>query len=136
MRIAIPREPDSEPRVAATPETVKKMKSLGADVAVEAGAGTRSGILDSDYEAAGASLHGSAADAVRDADVVLKVRRPSAEEVAQYKRGAIVGRVVEPGQPRRLSRGDRRGRGIRPRAADDDDRGGHGAGGQGVHNGR
>src|SRR6188768_538062 len=96
MRIAIPREPDSEPRVAATPETVKKMKSLGADVAVEAGAGTRSGILDSDYEAAGASLHGSAADAVRDADVVLKVRRPSAEEVAQYKRGAIVIAMMDP----------------------------------------
>ena len=96
MRIAIPREPDSEPRVAATPETVKKMKSLGADVAVEAGAGTRSGVLDSDYEDAGASLHGGAADAVRDADVVLKVRRPSAEEVAQYKRGAIVIAMMDP----------------------------------------
>ncbi len=96
MRIAIPREPDSEPRVAATPETVKKMKGLGADVAVEAGAGTRSGILDSDYEAAGASLHASAGEAVRDADVVLKVRRPSAEEVAQYKRGAIVIAMMDP----------------------------------------
>ncbi len=96
MRIAIPREPDSEPRVAATPETVKKMKTLGADVAVEAGAGTRSGILDPEYEAAGASLHGSAAEAVGDADVVLKVRRPSAEEVAQYKRGAIVIAMMDP----------------------------------------
>jgi NAD(P) transhydrogenase subunit alpha len=96
MRIAIPRELDSEPRVAATPETVKKMKTLGADVAVEAGAGMRSGILDSDYEAAGASLHGSAAETAGDADVVLKVRRPSAEEVAHYKRGAIVIAMMDP----------------------------------------
>ena len=66
--------------MAATPETVKKMKGLGADVAIEAGAGIKSGILDSDYEAAGASVHASAAQAVADADVVLKVRRPSAEE--------------------------------------------------------
>ena len=78
MRIAIPREAEPEPRVAATPDTVKKMKGLGADVAVEAGAGIKSGILDSDYEAAGASVHASAAEAVSDADVVLKVRRPSA----------------------------------------------------------
>jgi NAD(P) transhydrogenase subunit alpha len=96
MRIAIPREAEPEPRVAATPETVKKMKGLGADVAVEAGAGLKSGILDSDYEAAGASVHGSAADAARDADVVFKVRRPSPEEAAQYKRGAIVIAIMDP----------------------------------------
>ena len=96
MRIAIPREADPEPRVAATPETVKKMKGLGADVAVEAGAGINSGILDSDYEAAGAAIHSSAADAVRDADVVFKVQRPSREEAAQYKRGAIVLAIMDP----------------------------------------
>ena len=96
MRIAIPREADSEPRVAATPETVKKMKGLGAEVAIETGAGSKSGILDSDYEAAGASVHANAAEAVGDADVVLKVRRPSAQEVAQYKRGAIVIAIMDP----------------------------------------
>src|SRR5215204_7377127 len=96
MRIAIPREAESEPRVAATPETVKKIKSLGAEVAVEAGAGVKSGILDSDYEAAGASVHAGAADVVGDADVVLKVRRPSAEEVAHYNRGAIVIAIMDP----------------------------------------
>ena len=96
MRIAIPREAESEPRVAATPETVKKMKALGADVAIEAGAGIKSGIPDSDYEAAGASVHASAAEAVADADVVLKVRRPSAQEAAQYKRGAIVVAMMDP----------------------------------------
>ena len=96
MRIAIPREAESEPRVAATPETVKKMKVLGADVAIEAGAGIKSGILDSDYEAAGASVYANPAEAVSDADVVLKVRRPSAEEAAQYKRGAIVVGIMDP----------------------------------------
>src|SRR5436190_20206531 len=96
MRIAIPREAEPEPRVAATPETVKKMKALGAEVAVETGAGIKSGILDSDYEAAGASVHADAAETVRDADVVLKVRRPSAEVAASYKRGAIVVAIMDP----------------------------------------
>jgi H+-translocating NAD(P) transhydrogenase subunit alpha len=96
MRIAIPREAESEPRVAATAETVKKMKVLGADVAIEAGAGIKSGILDTDYEAAGASVYANPAEAVSDADVVLKVRRPSAEEAAQYKRGAIVVGIMDP----------------------------------------
>ena len=65
MKIAIPAEADSEPRVAATPDTVKKMKALGADVVVQAGAGVKSGMLDADYEAAGASIAQSAADSRR-----------------------------------------------------------------------
>ena len=96
MRIAIPREAESEPRVAATPETVKKMKALGAEVAVEAGAGIKAGVVDSDYEAAGASVHASAAEAVAGADVVLKVGRPSAEDLVHYQRGAIVIAMMDP----------------------------------------
>ena len=88
MRIAVAREADpTEDRVAATPETIKKMKGLGADVAVEPGAGTKSGIPDADFVAAGAAV---AAGAVKDADVVLKVRRPSPSELAGYKKGALV----------------------------------------------
>ena len=57
MRIAVAREADpTEARVAATPETIKKMNALGAEIAVEPGAGTRSGIPDSDYAAAGATV--------------------------------------------------------------------------------
>jgi NAD(P) transhydrogenase subunit alpha len=94
MRIAIPAETDpGEPRVAATPDTIKKMLSLGADVVVERGAGLRSGILDADYEAAGAT---SGSDVARDADVVLKVRRPTAAEVSGYKRGALVLGIMDP----------------------------------------
>jgi NAD(P) transhydrogenase subunit alpha len=94
MKIAIAAEVDpGEPRVAATPETVKKFIMLGADVAVEPGAGVKSGILDSDYAAAGASV---AAGATQGADVVLKVRRPAAEELKAYKRGALVVAIMDP----------------------------------------
>jgi NAD(P) transhydrogenase subunit alpha len=97
MRIAIPAEGDAaEPRVAATPETIKKLKALGADVVVERGAGLRSGILDSEYEGAGASLAASAAEATADADIVLKVRRPDASEASRYKRGALVIAIMDP----------------------------------------
>ncbi len=75
MRIAVAREADpAEDRVAATPETVKKMLGLGADVAVEPGAGIKSGIPDADFTAAGATV---TPDAVKGADVVF-FKRPSA----------------------------------------------------------
>jgi NAD(P) transhydrogenase subunit alpha len=57
MRIAVAREIDpTEDRVAATPETIKKMKGLGADVGVEPDAGTKSGIPDAEFAAAGATV--------------------------------------------------------------------------------
>jgi NAD(P) transhydrogenase subunit alpha len=94
MKIAIAAESDpAEPRVAATPETVKKLIGLGAEVAVEPGAGTRSGILDADFTAAGACI---SADAVRDADVVLRVRRPAPAELANYRKGALVIAIMDP----------------------------------------
>ncbi|HEU5272379.1 MAG TPA: Re/Si-specific NAD(P)(+) transhydrogenase subunit alpha [Xanthobacteraceae bacterium] len=94
MKIAIPVEIDAgEPRVAATPDTVKKMIALGAEVAIEPGAGVKSGILDADYTAAGAS---AAPDAVSGADVVLKVRRPAPEELKRYKKGALVIAIMDP----------------------------------------
>ena len=94
MRIAVAREIDpAEGRVAATPETVKKMKGLGADVAVEPGAGLKSGIPDAEFTAAGATVTNGA---LKDADVVLKVRRPAASELAGYKRGALVIAIMDP----------------------------------------
>ncbi|MBL0372232.1 Re/Si-specific NAD(P)(+) transhydrogenase subunit alpha [Rhizobium sp. KVB221] len=83
-----------EPRVAGSPDTVKKMKGLGLDVIVEAGAGTLSRIPDSEFEKAGARI-GSTADAAV-ADVVLKVRRPTAKEIKGYKSGAIVIAIMDP----------------------------------------
>ncbi len=82
MRIAVLSETDkAETRVAATPETVKKYRSLGADVVVQAGAGIQAGVPDSEFEAAGATLTESAEAALKDADFVLKVRRPAADEL-------------------------------------------------------
>ena len=97
MRIAVVREVEAgEPRVAATPDTVKRMKALGADVVIESGAGVKSGMLDADYAAMGATIAASAADAVKDADVVLKVRRPTEAEVGTYKSGALVIAIMDP----------------------------------------
>ncbi len=96
MKVAIPAEAGGEPRVAATPDTVKKMKALGADVVVESGAGVKSGVLDADYQAMGATIAGSAREAAADADVVLKVRRPTAAEAGTYKKGALVIGIMDP----------------------------------------
>ena len=94
MKIAVAAETDpAEPRVAATPETVKKLISLGAEVAVQMGAGKASGILDADFSAAGAKV---IKDAVKDADVVLKVRRPGAAKLSDYKKGALVIAIMDP----------------------------------------
>jgi NAD(P) transhydrogenase subunit alpha len=95
MKIAVPAEAD-EPRVAATPETVKKFIALGATFAVQAGAGAGSLIPDADYVAAGATIAPDAAAAVRDAEIVLRVRRPAAAELAAYKPGALVIATMDP----------------------------------------
>lgn len=93
--VFIAREIDGEePRVAGSPDTVKKMKALGLDVVVEAGAGTLSRIPDSEYEKFGARI-GSSADAAS-SDVVLKVRRPTEAEIKGYKSGAIVIAIMDP----------------------------------------
>ena len=88
MKIGVAGEIDGlEPRVAATPDTVKKFVALGVEVAIEPGAGVKSGLLDADYAAAGAVV---SADALKDADVVIKVKRPEAAELSRYKKGALV----------------------------------------------
>ncbi len=97
MRIAVPRETvDGETRVAATPDTVKRYAGLGAEVLVETGAGATSRLPDADYEKAGARIVPSAAEALKDADLVLKVRRPTEEELALLKKGTIVIGILDP----------------------------------------
>jgi NAD(P) transhydrogenase subunit alpha len=85
---------EGEPRVAGSPDTVKKMKALGLDVVVEAGAGIPSRIPDDAFEKLGARI-GAASDA-SSADVVLKVRRPTAAELKGYKPGAVVIATMDP----------------------------------------
>ncbi len=95
MLIGIAAETDPrETRVAASAETVKKLVGLGAELVVESGAGANAGFLDGEYQAAGARI-GDAAAAFA-ADVVLKVRRPSAEELAKIKSGALVIAIMDP----------------------------------------
>ena len=97
MQIAIPAEFEAkEPRVAATPDTVKKLIALGAAVSVQAGAGRGSGIPDGDYEAAGATISADPAALVAGADIVLKVRRPAPQELAAYRQGSIVIAIMDP----------------------------------------
>jgi NAD(P) transhydrogenase subunit alpha len=79
-----------ENRVAATAETAKKFVSLGYQVVVESGAGISSSCPDDHYTAAGATIAASAAAALKDADIVLKVIAPTAEEAGLMKSGAIV----------------------------------------------
>ena len=70
------------------------MTGLGLSVVVEKGAGLQSRVLDADFEASGAKI-GSASDA-KSADIILKVRRPSAGELKTYKKGAAVIAMMDP----------------------------------------
>jgi len=95
MKIGVPAETRAaEARVAATPETVKKLVAARHEVIVQSGAGVGASVPDSAYEAAGAVI-GDAASAFA-ADLVLKVRRPSPEELALVKPGTAVVGMMEP----------------------------------------
>ena len=97
MRIAIITETDPvETRVAASAETVKKLVALGATIAVQSGAGTQSGMTDDDFAAVGATIAKTAKDALKDAEIVLKVRRPSSAEIKLIKKGALVLAIMDP----------------------------------------
>ena len=97
MRIAVPTEAAAnEARVAATPETVKKLIALGAEVVVQAGAGKGSGLPDADFEKAGAAIAADAAATVSGADVVLAVRRPQPAALAGVKPEAVVLATMDP----------------------------------------
>jgi proton-translocating NAD(P)+ transhydrogenase subunit alpha len=92
MRIGIPKEiRPGETRVAATPETIKKLTASRLHaVIVQAGAGTPASIADQQFEAAGATISGTAADLYAQADLLLKVRGPDPCEIAMLRPGAIV----------------------------------------------
>ena len=101
LAVARERQP-GETRVAATPDSVRKLIALGFAVTVEAGAGAAAAYPDADYEAAGATLTPTAANAVSGADVLLKVRAPSPEEIGALKSGAIVIGLLNPHQDQPL----------------------------------
>ena len=99
VRVAVTQERHAdETRVAATPETVKKLIASGCEVAIESGAGLASAYPDADYEAAGASLAKTAAAALKGADVLLKVRAPPPAEIKALKAGAVLVCALNPYQ--------------------------------------
>ena len=95
LSVGIPVEIKSEERrVAATPETVKKMLTLGCQVIVQQGAGVRASVPDAAYLAAGAAL--ASAQEVYQADIVLKVRAPEASEIKAMQTGTVLIGLLEP----------------------------------------
>ena len=97
MKLAVLKERRAgETRVAATPETVKKLKNLGLEVTVESGAGNGAQVFDNDYIAAGATVSPDRATMLRDADIVLKVRGPEPDEIAAMKKGAVYASLLAP----------------------------------------
>lgn len=101
MKLAVPKEIwPGEKRVAVTPETVKKLKALGFDVAIEAGAGLDAAIPDDRFVDAGATIAKTMKTTVKDADVIFKVRPPvidgKTNELTAYKKGAAVVALLEP----------------------------------------
>lgn len=97
MQLVIPRETQpGENRVSATPETVKKLVRLGAEVVIEAGSGTGAGISDADYETAGASIGSDRGALLAGADMVLRLRKPDIEEIGQLKSGCIHVSYLDP----------------------------------------
>ncbi|HKT16282.1 MAG TPA: Re/Si-specific NAD(P)(+) transhydrogenase subunit alpha [Allosphingosinicella sp.] len=96
MKLAVLKETaPGEQRVAATPETVRKFIALGAEMAVETGAGAAASVADADFEAAGAKV-GARTDVVKDADVLLGVQGPDPAALAGANRGALVVAALNP----------------------------------------
>jgi len=90
----------AETRVAATPETVKKLIAAGFSVVVEAGAGATASYPDADYAAAGAEIAQTVQAAIGKADILFKVRAPADEEIVALKPGALVVATLNPYQER------------------------------------
>ena len=94
MKIGIVKERrEGELRCAVSPDTVKKYVGLGAQVAIETGAGLSAAITDDAFKNAGAEIVGDSASALSGADLVLKVQRPEGEELNQIKRGAVLAAI-------------------------------------------
>src|SRR5690242_15703473 len=95
MRIAVLKEAAGETRCAATPETVKKFAALGAEVAVEKGAGAAASIADSDFEEAGAKVAGRK-DVLKGAGIILCVNGPDPASLAGVDKGALLVGALDP----------------------------------------
>ena len=100
MKIAVLKEAAGETRCAATPETVKKFAALGAELAVEKGAGAAASIADSDFEDAGAKL-GSRKDVLKGAGVILCVNGPDPKSLVGAEKAAMLVGALDPVRQRK-----------------------------------
>ena len=96
VTIAVTPEAAPETRVAISPETAKKLVGMGCTVKVASGAGKASRFSDAAYAAAGATVVAGVAEALAGVDILLKVRRPSLEEVKALKPGAMIAAILNP----------------------------------------
>ena len=96
ITIGVPAEGLDEPRIGLSAETAKKLGKLGAKVRVRSGAGLRSHFSDQEYKDAGAEIAATDADAVKDADIVLTVRRPPLDLAKSMKQGAMLIAMLDP----------------------------------------
>jgi len=97
MRLAIPRETHpGEDRASVTPETVKKLVRLGADIAIESGAGKGAGHSDEAFKEAGATIETDRDALLASGDMVLRLRKPELSEVAKLKPGCIHVSYLDP----------------------------------------
>jgi H+-translocating NAD(P) transhydrogenase subunit alpha len=95
MKIAVLKEGAGETRCAAIPETVKKFIGLGAEVAIEKGAGESASVRDADFEAAGARI-GGRADVLKGAGIILCVSGPDPKSLAGTDKGAVLVGALDP----------------------------------------
>ena len=103
MRVAVPRESKpGEHRVALLPETVKRLRSLGAEVSVEAGLGTFLGFTERDYTEAGAQVVEDRCALLGNAEVVVRVNKPPLDEIALMRRGTVHISLLDPFNERPL----------------------------------
>ncbi|HUK58882.1 MAG TPA: Re/Si-specific NAD(P)(+) transhydrogenase subunit alpha [Stellaceae bacterium] len=101
MKISVPKERrPHERRVAASPDSVKRLVGMGLEPVVETGAGEGASFTDDAYKAAGAAIAASAAEALGAGEIVLKVQRPLPEELRAMKRGAVLVGMLDPLQHR------------------------------------
>jgi NAD(P) transhydrogenase subunit alpha len=99
MKIAVLKEAAGESRCAAIPETVKKFVGLGAEVAVEKGAGAEASIADSEFESAGAKV-GARKDVLKGAGIILVVDGPEPASLAGAEKGALLVGALDPARRR------------------------------------
>ena len=99
LRLAIPKESfPGERRVALTPSQIEKFKNLGFAVEIQSQAGAAAGFDDQEYTAAGCGISSDIKKLLGDADVILKVRAPSSEEIGMIREGAFIASLVSPAQ--------------------------------------